>query len=51
MKYDYLIAGAGFAGCTLAERIATQLNKKVLVVERRDHIVAIVTTIRTLTEF
>lgn len=38
MQYDYLIVGAGFAGSVLAERIATQLNKKVLVVEKRDHI-------------
>jgi UDP-galactopyranose mutase len=30
--------GAGFAGCTIAERIATQLNKKVLIVEQRNHI-------------
>ncbi|MBP2658226.1 MAG: UDP-galactopyranose mutase [Firmicutes bacterium] len=36
--FDYLIVGAGFAGCVLAERIATQLNKKVLIVERRNHI-------------
>ncbi|MBF0472785.1 MAG: UDP-galactopyranose mutase [Nitrospirae bacterium] len=38
MNYDYLIAGAGFAGCVLAERLASILNKKVLLVERRDHI-------------
>lgn len=36
--YDYLIVGAGFAGSTLAERIATQLNKKVLLVDKRMHI-------------
>jgi UDP-galactopyranose mutase len=36
--YDYLIVGAGFAGSTLAERIATQLNKKVLLCDRRNHI-------------
>lgn len=35
---DYLIVGAGFSGAVLAERIATQLNKKVLIVEKRDHI-------------
>ncbi|MEW6162059.1 MAG: NAD(P)-binding protein [Nitrospirota bacterium] len=34
IKFDFLIVGAGFAGCTLAERIATQLNKKVLLVEQ-----------------
>ncbi|MFD1957444.1 UDP-galactopyranose mutase [Paenibacillus thailandensis] len=38
MKTDWLIVGAGFTGATLAERIASQLNQKVLVVERRDHI-------------
>lgn len=36
--YDYLIVGAGFAGSTLAERIASQLNKRVLLVDRRIHI-------------
>ncbi len=38
MKFNYLIVGAGFSGCILAERIATQLNKKVLIVEKRNHI-------------
>ena len=38
MKYDYLIAGAGFAGCVLAEQLANGLHKRVLVVERRNHI-------------
>lgn len=38
MVYDYLIVGAGFSGAVMAERIASQLNKKVLVVERRNHI-------------
>ncbi|KAA2235748.1 UDP-galactopyranose mutase [Salinarimonas soli] len=36
--YDWLIVGAGFAGSVLAERIATQRNEKVLVIDRRDHI-------------
>lgn len=36
--FDYLIVGAGFAGSILAERIATQLNKKVLLVDKRNHI-------------
>ena len=35
---DYIIIGAGFAGTVLAERIATQLDKKVLVLEKRAHI-------------
>ncbi len=38
MKYDYLIVGAGYAGSVFAERLATQLNKKVLIVEKRNHI-------------
>lgn len=38
MKYDYIIAGAGLCGCVLAERLASQLNKTVLIVEQRDHI-------------
>lgn len=36
--YDYLIVGAGFAGSVLAERLASQLNKRVLLVDRRMHI-------------
>jgi len=38
MRYDYLIVGAGFAGAVMAERLASQLNKKVLLVEKRNHI-------------
>jgi UDP-galactopyranose mutase len=36
--FDYLIVGAGFAGSVLAERLANVLEKKVLLVEQRDHI-------------
>lgn len=36
--FDYLIVGAGFAGSVLAERLANVANKKVLIVEQRDHI-------------
>lgn len=36
--FDYVIIGTGFAGSVLAERIATQLNKKVLMIEKRNHI-------------
>jgi UDP-galactopyranose mutase len=36
--FDYLIVGAGFAGSVLAERLATRSNKKVLVVDKRNHI-------------
>lgn len=35
---DYIVIGSGFAGAVLAERMASQLNKKVLVIERRNHI-------------
>lgn len=38
MNYDFLIVGGGFAGSVMAERIASQLNKKVLLVEKRNHI-------------
>jgi len=38
MKVDWLVVGAGFTGCVLAERIASQLGQKVLIVERRNHI-------------
>ena len=37
-NFDWIIAGAGFTGSTLAERLATQTGAKVLVVDRRDHI-------------
>ena len=36
--FDYIIVGAGYAGSVMAERIATQLNKKVLIIEKRNHI-------------
>lgn len=38
MKVDWLIVGAGYSACVLAERIATQLAQRVLIVEQRDHI-------------
>ncbi len=38
MKTKWLIVGAGFTGATLAERIATQLNEDVLLVDKRNHI-------------
>ena len=37
-RYDYLIVGAGFAGTVLAERLASQLHKRCLVVDRRGHV-------------
>jgi UDP-galactopyranose mutase len=36
--FDYLIVGAGFAGSVLAERLATQAGKKVLIIDKREHI-------------
>ncbi|MEM8558548.1 MAG: NAD(P)-binding protein, partial [Bacteroidota bacterium] len=36
--YDFLIVGAGLTGSVLAERIASQLGKRVLVVDRRAHL-------------
>ncbi len=36
--FDYLIVGAGFAGSVIAERLARGSGKKVLVVDRRNHI-------------
>lgn len=36
--FDYLIVGAGFAGSVLAERLATVANKKVLIIDKRNHI-------------
>lgn len=38
MHYDIVVVGAGISGATLAERFATVLNKKILVLEKRDHI-------------
>ena len=35
---DFLIVGAGFAGLVLAERLSSQLGKRCLVVESRNHI-------------
>jgi len=36
--FDYLIVGAGFAGSVVAERLASQAGKRVLVVDRRNHV-------------
>lgn len=36
--YDYLIVGAGLAGAVLAERLASQSNMKVLLIDKRNHI-------------
>ena len=37
-NYDWLVVGAGFAGAVMAERLARDGGKKVLVIDRRDHI-------------
>src|SRR4051794_550692 len=36
--YDFLVVGAGFAGATIAERLARVAGQRVLVVDRRDHV-------------
>jgi UDP-galactopyranose mutase len=36
--YDYVIVGSGFAGSILAERLASILDKKVIIIEKRSHI-------------
>jgi UDP-galactopyranose mutase len=36
--YDWLIVGAGFAGSVLAERLASERNERVLVIDRRNHV-------------
>jgi UDP-galactopyranose mutase len=36
--FDYLVVGAGFSGSVIAERLANQLGKRVLVVDKRNHI-------------
>jgi UDP-galactopyranose mutase len=36
--FDYVIAGAGFAGSVLAERLARAAGKRVLIIDKRNHI-------------
>jgi UDP-galactopyranose mutase len=36
--FDYLVVGAGFAGATVAERLAADAGKSVLICDRRPHI-------------
>lgn len=38
MKYDFLIVGAGYSGCVLAERISSALGKTSLLIDKRTHI-------------
>ncbi|MGC0055117.1 UDP-galactopyranose mutase [Brucella pituitosa] len=37
-NYDLIIVGAGFFGATIAERVANELGRKVLIIDRRAHI-------------
>lgn len=37
-EFDVIVVGAGFSGAVMAERFASQQNKKVLVLEQRSHI-------------
>lgn len=37
-SYDFLVVGAGFAGSVIAERLASQHDARVLVVDRRPHV-------------
>ena len=36
--FDYLVVGAGFAGAVIAERLASQAGKNVLIIDKRNHI-------------
>jgi len=36
--FDYLVVGAGFTGVTIAERLAADAGKKVLLCDRRPHV-------------
>lgn len=36
--FDFLVVGAGFAGSVIAQQMAANFNKKVLIVDRRPHI-------------
>ena len=36
--FDYLVVGAGFAGATIAERLARDSGKKVLICDKRPHV-------------
>ena len=38
MAYDLIVVGSGFFGLTVAEQAASELGKRVLVVEKREHI-------------
>lgn len=37
-RFDLVVVGCGFYGATIAERVATQLSRRVLIIDRRPHI-------------
>ncbi|MGC5376834.1 FAD-dependent oxidoreductase, partial [Salmonella enterica] len=37
-SYDVMVVGAGFAGAIMAERLARDAGKRVLVVDKRPHV-------------
>jgi UDP-galactopyranose mutase len=37
-RYDFMVVGAGFAGSVTAERLASSLDARVLLVDRRNHV-------------
>ena len=38
LMYDILVIGSGFAGSVVADKLAREAGKKVLIIEKRDHI-------------
>jgi UDP-galactopyranose mutase len=36
-EYDFLVVGSGLAGIVLAQKIAAELNNKVLIIDKRNH--------------
>lgn len=38
LRYDVLVVGCGLSGCVMAERFANVCKKKVLIIDKRDHI-------------
>ena len=37
-RFDYFVVGAGLAGAVLAERLANGMGKRVLIIDKRDHV-------------
>src|SRR3954468_18571803 len=37
-EYAFIVAGAGPVGCVIAERLASVMNQKVLLIDKRKHI-------------